>query len=197
MPNDLNLSWSSHAKTNKFKPKKLRAPRSNGLPMKLPPKQNLGRVFRMINQNQKAVLVGAFLMAVLSPITALWLQNTQTHTATQAAYTLPTIRHLVLVDATTGKDFMILDQPEVVLRLSDLPERIDIRPEIDGNTSQVIYQTSLEMSLARTTPPYSLSGNTGWVPVSGNEIFRIKAFGIGANANHSGATYELELRVIE
>lgn len=173
MSDDLSLSWSQPKLADRIKSSKLEAPRSAHLPLKLPPKMRLGKMYRIVNSPRMVALVAALVLAVLSPIAATLITNQATSTATQASLTTAQIEYLVLVDATTGSDLLVLDQPETTLSLTDLPERVNLRPQIAGKAAQVTYTTSSGSQIVSTNAPFYLAPVAGWQPLPGTETLTL------------------------
>ena len=149
------------------------------LPLKLPPKQDLGKIYT-IKKVQKASLLAALALAILTPLTATWLQRQQFDTRSSASQaSQPEIQRFVLVDADTGKDHVVISESEASLSLADLPENINLRAEVNGRTVSVrFFVDGVEINTEEKAP-YAMAGDddgtyASWTPVAGTaEIMAI------------------------
>lgn len=166
------------------------------LPIRLPKKSQLGKIYKSSRMARRLLLIGALLLAITTGLTAQVIVSTRTQTQSQASASQPIVQYLVLVDADTGDDFLILDRPKVSINRNQLPERINLRPELSSVASQVLYQLGSGTELVVSQPPYHL-GAAGWQPIPGTETISVSAFGTGAAASWQSDVYTVELEILE
>lgn len=131
------------------------------LPIKLPPKSPLGRIYKRKLKGHTATLVAAIALAFIAPITAQVIKTFSADNRSKAASNTsqPLIKHLVIVDAETNQDFMVVNQPQVFLQRNELPKHFNIRAEVSGFTNSLLFYVDDKLYRTENAAPYAIAGD--------------------------------------
>lgn len=172
------------------------------LPLKLPPKQDLGRVYTVKN-SQKISLFVALALAATTPVIATWLQKNKLETQSSASGArLPQVEELVLVDADTNEDFMILNHPATSVNLSEIPNNINIRAQVNKKVNSVDFFVDDTKITTEEKAPFSLAGDVNgdyniWNPTSGTATIKAIPYSAANAKGQAGAAYSVSLTFLD
>lgn len=133
---------------------------SEDLPIHLPPKTELGKVYK--SKSQKTALLAALALAIITPVTAAILGQMTTTDPRSKAFQdeTPVIKYLTIIDADTNQDFMVLDNTSPWQVSTPLPERLNIKAETAGFVSSVKFFINGELVRTENAPPFAIAGDT-------------------------------------
>lgn len=180
------------------KPKHPHLPHEEDLPLKLPPKKDLSRTY-IIKKGHKASLITAIALAIITPILAQVLRSYQFETQSKASEVrTPTISQLVIVDATTGTDYQVLDEATALVNLNDLPRLINIRADVEGRVGSVSFYIDETLIRTEERPPYALAGDeegryNSWEPVAGTALITAVPYSLPNTKGEVGAPFNITL----
>lgn len=132
-----------------------------GLPIKLPPKTKLGKVYKTNKTFQGSVLAAAMMLAIVTPLLATWVQNSSFNTQSSAYQSaFPQVDGFYVIDTNLQKRRQLLEPGDHHLNRPSLPAQLSFEAATQGKTKSVQFWVNGSEVRTDNTAPYTLVGET-------------------------------------